>query len=305
MARAPGRPADEQHRRMARMLHALVTHPRTGRTIGQLMLAADLDPTDPSHVRKTRRDIKALRTAGWHIDTPKRGHNEFTYRLHVIDNRIRTTFTAEQRAQLLRAAERANLAQLYDDLDPDRGDGSDSYEGPESLGTAEHAVRHRCVLTFTYRERKRRVHPYDVFFAGDEWFFRGREEGTDLEFKTFRLSRAEGLCAELPGTADAARDLPTPNRDPMRVAATDPIPVVVATHEIDLPDVVAHLGTNGHRRLDDRTPDGELLVEVIVTNPPALLGRLFELDTRVRLVGPEPVRAQARDLLLSAAGRAR
>ena len=62
MARDPGRPADDMHRRMARMLHALVTHPRTGRTIGQLMAAADLDPANQSDVRKTRRDVKALRT---------------------------------------------------------------------------------------------------------------------------------------------------------------------------------------------------------------------------------------------------
>jgi predicted DNA-binding transcriptional regulator YafY len=287
---------------MARVLHALVTHPRTGQTRDQLMAAADLDPGDDSEVRKFRRDLKALRAAGWQIDTVQRGPNEYVHVLRVIDARIRTTFTAAQRAQLLRAAERAGLAQLYDDLDPAAPSGLVGDPGLTELGVAEHAVRHRCLLRFTYKGTPRRVHPYDVFFSGNDWFFRGHEEGTDQEHKTFRLTRAGDLRAEPPGTADPGRDLPPPNRDPMRLPLTQPVAVVVATRDEDLPDVQAYLGINGSRVLPDRTPDGEILLEVAVTNPEALLGRLFELDTRVRLVGPEAIREQARAVLLAAAG---
>lgn len=303
MARSPGRPADDLHRRMARVLHALIAHPRTGQTRDQLMAAADLDPGNDSEVRKFRRDLKALRAAGWQIDTVHRGANEYALVLHVIDPRIRTSFTPEQRAQLLRAAERAGLAQLYDDLDPSAPSDLPGDPGLAALGVAQHAVRHRCVLTFTYGGKPRRVHPYDVFISGDAWFVRGREEGTEQEHKTFRLTRAEGLEADAPGSAEPARELPYPNRDPMRLARANAIPMVVATSEQDVPDVREALGISGFTVLPERTADGEVLVEVVVTNPDAALGRLFELDTRARLVGPESLRAQARDLLRAAAGR--
>ena len=146
------------------------------------------------------------------------------------------------------------------------------------------------------------MHPFDVFFSGDAWFLRGREEGTDLDHKTFRLTRAEELEADLPGSADPIRDLPAPNRDPMRLSVAEPVTMTVATSHGDLPDVRAALGINGSTVLPDRTPEDEILVEVVVTNVAAALGRLFELDTRARLVGPESVRRQARELLEAAAG---
>lgn len=235
MNRPRGRPADEKHRRMARMLRSLITHPRIGSTRDELIAAAGSDPSDASDVRKFRRDIKELRAAGWHIDSPSFGPFGGMYRLHVVDNRIRATFSDRQRAQLLRAAERAGLGQLYEDLSPGTPDGRSAEAGPANLGTAEHAIRRRCVVTFEYSGRERRVHPYDVFLSSDDWFLRGREEGTDQPFKTFRLSRAEGLLAEPPGTADDLQELPAPNRDPMLLAVCEPFPVVVATTEADLP----------------------------------------------------------------------
>lgn len=133
----------------------------------------------------------------------------------MIDNRIRQTFREEQRTQLLRAAERARLGQLYDDLDPDRSDRTPHY-GPAGLGAAQHAIRYRCVLRFVYYGRERRLHPDDVFYSGGGWYVRGKEEGAPEEVKMFRLDRASEVEPDLPGTAGPRRDLPPPNRDPMR-----------------------------------------------------------------------------------------
>jgi predicted DNA-binding transcriptional regulator YafY len=269
------------------------------------MRAAGTDPDNTSDETKFRRDIKALRAAGWHIDAWRVGHNDYRYRLRVVDNRIRATFSDSQRAQLLRAAQRAGLGQLYEDLNPDLPDGTASYTGPEGLGTAEHAVRMRCLLTFTYRAKQRRVHPYDVYFSGDDWYLRGREEGTDQDYKTFRLSRAEEMQAESPGSAEPVVELPAPNRDPMRVPVVDPFPVRISTTEQDLPDVVNALGVNGHQVLGPDDDGDRVVVEVSVTNPDALLNRVFELDSRVQLLGPDSVRSRARQILTEAAGRAR
>ena len=143
MPRRPGRPADEQHRRIAAMLRVLVQKPRTA---AELKEAMGLDPGNASDDRKFRRDLRSLRNAGWQIDSVRVG-DEDRYRLTVVDRRLRTTFTAEQRAQLLRAARRAQLGQLYQDLDPELADEEGSI-GPEWLGVVQHAIRHRCLLRF-------------------------------------------------------------------------------------------------------------------------------------------------------------
>lgn len=294
----PGRPADQLHRRMARLLHASTSHPDFGCSREQLMAAMGLDPGNASDVRKFWRDIGALKAAGWHIDTIQREHNAYDFRLRVVDNRIRATFTDTQRAQLLRAAERAGLGQLYEDLDPTRAD-STPQEGPEGLGTAQYAIRHRCLLSFTYRSAERVVDPYDVFFSGDTWYLRGREAGSALDFKVYRLSRASHMLPEAPGTAGPIPELPAPNRDPMRQVTTTPFEVIVETSPDDLPDAVTNLGVNGHREAGSGAHEGNVQLAVTVTNPEAFLGRMFEMDTRVRLVGPQAMRERARELLIA------
>ena len=255
MARRPGRPADEQHRRVAAMLRSLAAADSQGRTRAQLMRVMGLDPGNKSDVRKFRRDLAGLRVSRWHIEPVVRGlENRFV--LHVIDNRIRETFDDAQRAELLRAAERAGLGQLYEDLDPERSDRT-PHHGPEGLGVAQHAIRYRCVLRFDYYGRPRRLHPDDLFFSGGSWYVRGKEEGAPEDVKMFRIDRASDVFADPPGTAGPARDLPPPNRDPMRREDMTPVTVVVDTAEEDLPDVVGQIGVQGPSKVGDvRTRGG-------------------------------------------------
>ena len=299
MPRPPGRPADEQHRRVAALLRSLAAATQDGRTTRHLMQVMGLDPDNSSDVRKFRRDLKGLRVSGWHIDTVKRGEDD-RYVLRVIDNRIRAAFSDQQRSQLLRAAQRAGLGQLYDDLDPQRSDRTPSY-GPEGLGVAQHAIRYRCVLRFVYSGRPRLLHPDDVFFAGGAWYVRGKEEGTLEDVKMFRLDRASVVVADLPGTARPARELPPPSRDPMRRQDMTPVKVVVDTSEDDLPDVVNQIGVQGYRGLEAPTGDAEVRLEVTVTNTEAFLTRMLELGTRARLVGPPAIQDRLREMLLTAA----
>jgi predicted DNA-binding transcriptional regulator YafY len=256
-----------------------------------------LDPDCASDDRKFRRDLAGLRASGWRITPVTRGL-EHRYVLRVIDPRLARAFTPEQRGQLLRAAQRARIGQVYDDLDPAHAD-DHPHEGVDSLGVVQHAIRYRCVLRFDYHGRARRLHPDDVFHSGGAWFVRGREDGAVEDVKMFRLDRAEDVRVEPPGSADPARDLPPPNRDPLRRAERSPVTVLVQTTEEDLPDVVHRIGVQGYRRLDSPT-DGHVRLEVTVTNVTALLTRILELDTRVRLLGPASVRDRLETLLRAA-----
>ena len=268
MPRRAGRPADEQHRRIAALLRVLV---QKSRTAAELKESMGLDPRDASDDRKFRRDLRSLRNAGWQIDSVRVGYED-RYRLTVIDRRLRTTFTAEQRAQLSPAARRAQLGQLYQDLDPELAD-EEATIGPGWLEVAQHAIRHRCLLRFRYSGRHRVLHPDDVFFAGQHWYLRGQEEGTEQEFKSNRLERIGELVAGSPFTAPPWRELPPPNRDPMRWSVGEAVTAVVEATAEDLPDVVNQLGANGHRVVSE---DGAVVqVELDVSNAEAFLVRLL------------------------------
>jgi predicted DNA-binding transcriptional regulator YafY len=311
MARPVGRPADEQHRRIAAMLRALTQRTRSAL---ELKAAADLS-TDrardgtrfASDDRKFRRDLKALRTAGWHIE-----HVELPigsrYQLRVIDHRIRQTFTESQRAELLRAAERAGIGQLYEDLDPTQTDGVPA-EGPPGLGEAHHAVRHRCILRFRYRGKVRALHPDEVYYERD-WYVRGWEEGTDEEVKTFRLNRVSELRVDSPGSAQPARELPPPSLNPGTWGTDEPITAVVDVDTDSLADFLAPLSEKSVRlRGAVAAPDGSEgtleRVEVLIVNHQAFLRWLIELGTRARLVGPPALREELAKILTSAGGAAR
>ena len=118
MARKRGRPADDQHLRMRRLLGALANQERVGLPRTRLQRAMGLD--GPNSERVFRRDLANLRKAGWDIRSAAVG-GQHLYVLHVIDPRIRRAFTDQERAELLRAARRAGLGQLYEDLDPRGG----------------------------------------------------------------------------------------------------------------------------------------------------------------------------------------
>ena len=185
---------------MAALLRVLVQQPRTASKLKQAM---GLDPESPSDDRKFRRDLRSLRNAGWQVDSVRIA-DEDRYRLTVVDHRIRTTFDSEQRAHPARGSTGEPRA-AYQDLDPDLEDGVASL-GPDGLGVAQHAIRHRCVLHFRYKARERELHPDDVFFSGRHWYVRGYETGTEQEFKTFRLDLAEDVVADAPHSAGEQRE---------------------------------------------------------------------------------------------------
>jgi hypothetical protein len=89
--------------------------------------------------------------------------------------------------------------------------------------------------------------------------------------------------------------------DQLRNRVHDPITVTVDTTDEHLPDVLSALAAWGHDLVDSPDPD-RIRVQVPVTNTGALLVRLVELGTRVRLVGPDEVRVALRTRLLAVGG---
>lgn len=291
--RAPGRPADAQHRRMRGLLSTLAAVGQSGVTRRTLMEAMGLRPEDANAQRVFFRDLANLRAAGWQIRSIKRGIED-RYTLKVIDHRLQAEFTPEERRELLRAARSAGIGQVYEDLDPDQVDGSPLTEDYD-LNLAQTAIARRCLVTFGYAGTRRRVHPYDLTRRPAGWLLRGREEESGT-VKNFYLDRTVGLIIDRPGTAEAVPEsLPAPTLDPMRRREHEPINAIVECLPASVGDVIALLGVNGHH--ESGRADGLVRVEVVVTYMDSFLNRVFELGERVRLIGPPEARAAARTRL--------
>lgn len=69
------------------------------------------------------------------------------------------------------------------------------------LGTVFAAVTERRELRFTYRDRRRRLHPYGMFHQRGHWYLMGAEQTVDGEMRMYRVDRAESF--ELGEEADA------------------------------------------------------------------------------------------------------
>ena len=110
-----------------------------------------------------------------------------------------------------------------------------------------------------------------------------------------------------PGTARPVPEedlaLQQPVMDPMALPVHDPITIEVDTDTDNLPDVLTALARQGHTLWSPDPDDPDLVrLSIAVTNTQAFIARLFQLGRRVRLVGPEPIRAQVRERLAQAAG---
>ena len=291
----PGRPADAQHRRMRIILGTLAAHRAQGVSRRTIMSALGKDPSSDSDQRVVARDLANLRASGWHIETEKVGLED-RYRLRVVDHRLRSAFSDQERAQLLRAARAAELGQIFDDLDPTTADGPDTL-GQHHLG--DRPTGHRGPQPARLPVHRQASHAASVRHrAQARWLATAGQGG--------RVRPGEGLRA---GTRERPLRRPAGDRRPSAIGSPplniDPLsrhehpPVeVVVRHAPELaPDVVSQLGAGGHRTID--TDDPGLVDSILtVTFLDSFLDRLVEMETRVRLISPASVRVALRERLL-------
>ncbi len=153
------------------------------------------------------------------------------------------------------------------------------------------------------------MHPYRVHLRAGGWYLRARESGGS-DVKTFRVDRMRRPRLAQPGTAEVPPPDSHPSVDPVAWQVDPPLVATLATTAEHVPQVRALLGggtvvdRRGGGLTDGTGAPAELLLEVPVTNRSAFRGRLFELGSRVRLLGPEELREDVRAHLLAVLGAA-
>ncbi len=293
--------------RLGRILGLLRAHPAGLTTEDLLERVGYGEAPRASRLRTLNRDLAALAADGWRIDTLPTANTPARRVLRTVDNRFATLFTSAERTQLARAAACAGPG-ISRALAGDLGRSPEppvfvatGLDGLGRLGVCQAAVADRCTVAFSYNGTDRLVFPIRVLLRAGGWYLRGLDTG-DNRVKQFSIDRMRSLQKGAPGTSPPIPDTGAPPVwDQLRNRVHDPITVTVDTTDEHLPDVLSALAAWGHDLVDSPDPN-RIRVQVPVTNTGALLVRLVELGTRVRLVGPDEVRVALRTRLLAVGG---
>lgn len=244
-----------------------------------------------------RRDIRHLEYLGWEIANVAAPGETARYRLTAVDNRLRIEFTPAQRVELLRAAVAAGLLELVDDLGG-QAPVEDDFEAAvrredTSLARVQRGLAGRCRVRFRYRDRDRVVHPHALHVRPGGWYLTGNEDGEDAA-KTFAVSRMTQVELDPPGSARVPAVVSRPQLDPVSWRLDPPVDALVQTTSEHRAQVESMLGA-----ARTAVPHGgeALVLTIPVTHRAAFRRRLYELGTRVRLLGPPVVQEEVRQEL--------
>jgi predicted DNA-binding transcriptional regulator YafY len=289
--------------RLTQILSLLSTAPTRTQSADQILAVVPYGAdTQEDRRDQLRRDVRHLEALGWEIVNVADPGDPARYRLTAVDNRLRVEFTPSQRYELVRAAHAARLAELVDGLGGDQPQPETEFEASvqredSALSRVQRAVARHCLLRFRYRDRDRVVHPHALHARPGGWYLTGNEDGV-TEVKTFVVSRMSDVRLDAPGTAATPDRTSRPQLDPITWTIDPAVDVVIETTPEHRPQVESMLGRATRAETSD---PATVRLTIPVTHRAAFRRRLYELGTRVRLLGPIEVRDEVRRELLAVA----
>jgi proteasome accessory factor B len=153
---------------------------------------------------------------------------------------------------------------------------------------------HRTV-TFSYRDRRRRVDPQRLSFRSGHWYLAGTDRDAGAG-RLYRLDRIDG-AVELGPPGTAPEPGATSTATPTSIAAATPWAYghdqpVTAQLLVDAEQAgwaVSHVGPEA---VAERRGDGSVVLDVLVTNRDAFRSFVLGFLDHAELLGPEPLRAE-------------
>lgn len=312
MAKGPGRDQRAPMERLVRIAAVLRAAGPAGVPRDRLLEVAGFDGADAP--TQLSRELRNLNRLGWLIDNVAEAGDDARYRMTTVDNRLRVRLTPEQQTALRRAvllADRDDLVERLG-LPADARPAEVAAPGPSVEGTTSgalsevvRAVRDRCVLRFGYKGVARVVHPESLQTRNGGWYLRGVEDAAIAgggPVKTFVVDRMADPEAGPAGSASLVEPVRHAGLHPMTWQLDPPVDVVLRTPARFEPDVRRWLGEPRDVTAAEPAESEDVLLTYRVTNREALRARIYELGTRVRVVGPPEVRDELVAALAAAAG---
>ena len=273
--------------RLVRLIGVLTGH-RDGAPVEVLLraVAPDESAGDDARRKMLSRDLEHLNALGYDVRNVAEPGADGVYLMRARDNRLAVHLTPEQRGELLRAALAAGLEGMEAHLGDAGVTGPATGAASPDLDLVQRAVARRCRLRFTYKGGPRTVDPVRVHSGPSGWYLTGREQGSEID-KEFVVTADERPRAGLPGSAPVAPG------EPVR-RSLDPL-----SWEVDPPTEVLLEVPTEHRVLAENLLGAPVTAQeqgdavqltYVVTHRRVFRYRLYELGTRVRLLGPDDVR---------------
>ena len=275
--------------RLVRLIGVLAAH-REGAAVDVLLraVAPDESAGDEARRKMLSRDLEHLNGLGYDVRNVAEPGADGVYVMRARDNRLAVHLSPEQRGELLRAALAAGLQGMETHLGDSGTAGPTASGASADLDLVQRAVTRRCRLRFTYKGGARTVDPLRVHSGPSGWYLSGREHGGDV-VKEFVVSRMSDVELDPPGSAPAGSDEPVRRSlDPLSWEVDPPTEVLleVPTEHRVLAENLLGTPATAHVEAD------VVRLTYVVTNRRVLRYRLYELGTRVRLLGPDDVRAE-------------
>jgi proteasome accessory factor B len=161
--------------------------------------------------------------------------------------------------------------------------------GTDHLAVLFGAISSRRPVEFGYHGRERRVDPWRLSFRNGHWYLAGFDHGAGAE-RSFRLDRVESAVV----VAGEAESFPPPPAAPAVAPAwemgeEDP---VVARLLVDADQAGWAVGFVGAEAVEERRPDGSVVLAVSVTNRPAFRSFVLGFLDHAEVLGPPLLRAE-------------
>ncbi|WP_457190947.1 helix-turn-helix transcriptional regulator [Nocardioides sp. P5_E3] len=296
MPRPRGRDQGAAMERLARIVSRLSAS-ELGVTVDELLRVAGFPQSD-SGKRQLQRELKHLAAQGWVIDNVARPGTSAQYKLRARDNRLTVRLSVPQAAALQRAVLVAQREDLVKRLGlPD--------EVPAAAPTAEVRVaeyaevldevmatlKHRGRLHCRYNGKERLVDPQVLEPRYGDWYLRVLENDAEPDaenLKTFLVSRMSETRMVDPGHGRRVEGRRHVALHPLGWERDPPVEVVLRTAPGYRADVVRWM----REPAGEEEKDGRLEMRYQVTNRSAFRHRLYELGTRVEVLGPPEFRAE-------------
>jgi predicted DNA-binding transcriptional regulator YafY len=277
--------------RLVRLAAALSAHPKRGLHVDKLVDIAGFELSDSGR-EQVQRELRSLERQGWQILRTLDLDGRATYRMITLDNRLKVRLSLPQLAALQRAALVVKRSDLVERLGLAQGDVPTLDSAELRLGRVEaalnellEAMRHRARVRYRYRGSERVAHPQLLREQNGKWYLRAVEEGGEV-VKTFAVSRMGKVEVDEPGTAHRVATERHIGLHPMRWEVDPPVEVMLRTEATFRPDVVRWLQEPN----SEQEQDGGIDMRYRITNRSAFRHRLYELGTRVELLGPAAMR---------------
>lgn len=161
--------------------------------------------------------------------------------------------------------------------------------GADHLAALFGAISARRSVAFAYRGRPRRVDPWRLSFRTGHWYLAGYDHGAGDE-RSYRLDRVE---SEVTTAGEGGPFHPPPAvgsalPPAWRLGEGEP---VVARLLVDADQAGWAVGFVGAEAVEDRRPDGSVVLAVPVTNRPAFRSFVLGFLDHAEVLGPPDLRA--------------